>query len=76
MAGICFSQTSLIYEKSPKAGAPISLPFPLPSYLHPPSPPLSTPATQATFYGSEKVEKPSRFVMYSRHFKDSALIAV
>ena len=51
MAGICFSQTSLIYEKSP-------------------------PATQATFYGSEKVEKPSRFVMYSRHFKDSALIAV
>ena len=46
----------------------------LPSSLHPL--PLSTPATQATFYGSEKVEKPPGFVIYSRHFKDSTFIAV
>ena len=50
--------------------------FPFLLTFIPPSPPLSTPATQATFYGSEKVEKPSGFVIYSRHFKDSAFIAV
>ena len=75
MAGICFSQTSVIYEERAKTGTLIYLPFPLPSFLpsslHPL--PLSTPATQATFYGSEKVEKPSGFVIYS-HFKDSAFI--
>ena len=77
MAGICFSQTSVIYEKSAKTGTPNLPPFSpsfLPSSLHPL--PLSTPATQATFYGSEKVEKPSGFVIYSRHFKDSAFTAV
>ena len=54
--------------------SPSLFPF-LPTFI-PPSPTLWTPATQATFYGSEKVEKPSGFVIYSRHFKDSAFIAV
>ena len=70
------SNISNLWEE-PESGDPNLHPFSpsfLPSSLHPL--PLSTPATQATFYGSEKVEKPSRFVMYSRHFKDSALIAV
>ena len=58
-------------------GDPNLPPFPpyfLLSSLHPL--PLSTSATQATFYGSEKVEKPSGFVIYSRHFKDNAFTAV
>ena len=54
--------------------SPSLSPF-LPTFI-PPSPPLSTPARQATFYGSEKVEKPSDFVIYSRHVEDSAFIAV
>ena len=60
-----------IMRRARKRGPPIPLPFSLsslPLSLHPL--PLSP-----TFYGSEKVEKPSGFVIYS-HFKDSAFIAV